>query len=74
VCCSVLQCVAVCCSSELQCVAVRCSMLQCVAADSRNIHFVLEDDIYTGYVWAVSCSVLHYVAVFATLFVKTTCI
>jgi len=31
VCCSVLQCVAVCCNSVLQCVAVCCSVLQCVA-------------------------------------------
>jgi len=77
---SVLQCAAVCCS-VLQCVAVSCSVLQCVAVCCSVLqltpgiyipHFILGNDIYTGYVWAVSCSVLHYVAVFATLYVKTT--
>jgi len=51
-CCSVLQCVAVCCSAEalqvdghthssyrdvLQCVAVCCSVLQCVAVEALQV-------------------------------------
>jgi len=38
VCCSVLQCAAVCCNSALQCVAVRCSVLQCVAVRCSVSH------------------------------------
>jgi len=53
VCCSVLQCVAVCCSvcSVLQCVAVCCSVLQCAAVCCSVLQCV-----------AVYCSVLQCVA------------
>jgi len=55
VCCSVLQCVAVCCSVSqiLRCVAVCCSMRQCVAV-CRSVLILFQ-------FFAVCCSVLQHI-------------
>jgi len=74
VCCSVLQCVAVCYNSQRTFndakTMVCCSVLQCVAAGCSNVHDnVLQKDAHCNRItprwWsvAVCCSILQYVAV-----------
>jgi len=67
VCCSVLQCVAVCCSTcknvplhQMQCVAVCCSVLQCLAVPAITCHSIKCSVLQCV---AVCCSVLQCVAV-----------
>jgi len=60
VCCSALQCVAVCCMccSELQCVAVCCRVCHCIA-----VSVVAHEPLSTNTVLLSSLSVLQWVAV-----------
>jgi len=84
VCCSVLQCVAVClatvCCSVLQCVAVCCSVLQCVAIFVWSNKYVrwssfrIWDDAIASWVEvAVCCNELQCVAECCSCLIKQIC-
>jgi len=67
VCCSVLQCAAMCCCSVLQCVAVSCIVLQCVVMCCSVLQCV---PVYGGSSIQQGCCYQDSACVFVFLYVR----